>query len=120
MSLLPQFHQRINTRDRVENFHSEFRGEEIHHKGHFEQGRDMRFHPIMSLGLATFRNLTRNTIGNNLVFCFCARARYRILALGGPGDEVVTKEDCIPRSGPVSVRAPSLICIRVDHKLRCG
>jgi hypothetical protein len=51
MSLLPQFHQRINTRDRVENFHSEFRGEEIHHKGHFEQGRDMRFHPIMSLGL---------------------------------------------------------------------
>jgi hypothetical protein len=25
-------------------------GEEIRHKGHLEQGRDMRFHPIMSLG----------------------------------------------------------------------
>jgi hypothetical protein len=34
----------------------EFRVEEICHKVHFEQGRDMRFNPIMSSGLGN-RNL---------------------------------------------------------------
>jgi hypothetical protein len=58
-----------------------------------------------------------NTIGNNPVFCFYARARYRVLSLGGSGDEVVTKEDFIPRSGPWSVGALDPISMRVDHKL---
>jgi hypothetical protein len=62
----------------------------------------------------------RNPIGNNPVFCFYAIARYRVLALGGPGDEIITKEDCIPGSGPVSARAPCPINIRVDYKLGCG
>jgi hypothetical protein len=54
------------------------------------------------------------------VFCFYAGARYHVLVLGGLGDEVVTKEDCIPRSGPMSVGAPDLISIRIDHKIGCG
>jgi hypothetical protein len=62
----------------------------------------------------------RNTIGNSPIFCFYAVARYRVLALGGSGDEVVTKEDCIPRSGMMSVGALNPINIIVDHKLRCG
>jgi hypothetical protein len=41
------------------------------------------------------------------------------MALGGPGDEVVTMEDCIPRSGPVSVETPVPIGVK-DHKLECG
>jgi hypothetical protein len=36
---------------RADNSPLEFRGEEIRHKGHVEQERDMRFNPIMSLGL---------------------------------------------------------------------
>jgi hypothetical protein len=36
---------------RADDSPPEFRGEEICHKGHFEQRRDMRFTPIMSLGL---------------------------------------------------------------------
>jgi hypothetical protein len=59
-------------------------------------------------------------IGNSLVLCFCARARYRVLPFGGSGDEVVTKEDCIPRSGVASVVAFDPISIRVYHKLGCG
>jgi hypothetical protein len=61
-----------------------------------------------------------NTNGNNPVFCFFTRARYHVLALGGPGDEVVTKEDCILGSGLMSIEAPDPITMRVDHKLRCG
>jgi hypothetical protein len=44
-----------------------------------------------------------NANGNNLVFYFCAKARDRVLALVGSGDEIVTKEYCIPRNGPASV-----------------
>jgi hypothetical protein len=61
-----------------------------------------------------------NTIGNSLVFCFCARARYRVPTLGGLGDEIATKEDCIPKSGPMIVGAPDPISNRVDHKLGCS
>jgi hypothetical protein len=69
--------------------------------------------------LAKPRSL-HNTISNKLVFCFCIRARYCVLSLGGPGDEVVTKEDYIPGRGPTSVGAPGPIGVRVDHKLGCG
>jgi hypothetical protein len=62
----------------------------------------------------------RNPIGNNPIFCFCAGARYRVLTLGELGDEIITKEDYIPRSGPASVEAPCPINTRVDHKLGCG
>jgi hypothetical protein len=61
-----------------------------------------------------------NTISNIPIFCFYARARYCVLAIEGPEDEVVTKEDCIPGSGSVSVGAPDPINIRVDQRLRCG
>jgi hypothetical protein len=40
--------------------------------------------------------------------------------LGGPEDEVVTKEDRIPKSGLASIGAPGPISITVDHKLICG
>jgi hypothetical protein len=61
-----------------------------------------------------------NTIGNNLVFCFCIGVRYRVLALGGPGDEVVTNEDCIPGSVPMSVGALDPVSVRVDHQIGGG
>jgi hypothetical protein len=51
---------------------------------------------------------------------YCARARYRVLVLGGPRDEIITKEDYIPKSGLESVRASYPINIRIDHKLGCG
>jgi hypothetical protein len=39
--------------------------------------------------------------------------------LRGLGDEIITKEDCISRSGPMSVGAPGPIDVRVDHELEC-
>jgi hypothetical protein len=61
-----------------------------------------------------------NTISNNSVFYFYAGVRDCVLSLGGPRDKIVSKEDCIPRSGPISVEASCPINIRVDHKLRYG
>jgi hypothetical protein len=60
-----------------------------------------------------------NIIGNNPLFYFTTGARDRILALGGPRDEIVPKENYIPRSGLVSVGASYPISIRVDHKFKC-
>jgi hypothetical protein len=45
----------------------EFRGEEIYHTGHFEQGRDMRFNPIISLGLENHNLQKRCAVSHALI-----------------------------------------------------
>jgi hypothetical protein len=41
-----------------------------------------------------------------------------ILMLQGSGDEVVTKEHCVDRSGPVSVRTTGPVSISVDDEVQ--
>jgi hypothetical protein len=58
--------------------------------------------------------------GHDAILRLGARSRDDVLALGGPGDEVVVEEHSVAWGGPACIRATRPICIRVDRQLRGG
>jgi hypothetical protein len=63
-----------------------------------------------------------HAVGHDVILSLGARAGDDVLVLGGPGDEVVTKEHSIARGGPACIPATRLVRIHVDRQLgrRCG
>jgi hypothetical protein len=57
----------------------------------------------------------RYAVGHGVVLCLSARTRDDVLTLRGLGDEAVTQEHCIARSGPASVRTTGPVNISVDE-----
>jgi len=70
------------------------------------QGSSANRRMQLSKKLAQPRNLC-DSIGDNSVFGLNTGTRNCSLALGGPGDEIVTKKDCIARSRLAGIRATS-------------
>jgi len=58
-----------------------------------------------------------NAVGNSPVFGLGAGPRDGGLALGGPRDEAVAEEDCIPGGGAMGVGAASPVGVGVDGEL---
>jgi hypothetical protein len=61
-----------------------------------------------------------HAVGHGAILSLGTRSGDDVLALGGPGDEVVTEEHNIARGGPACFRTTRLVCIRVDRQLRGG
>jgi hypothetical protein len=61
-----------------------------------------------------------HAIGRGAILSLGARSRDDVLALRGPGDEVVAKEHNVARGGPVCIRATCPVRIHVDHQLKGG
>jgi hypothetical protein len=61
-----------------------------------------------------------HAIGHNMILSLGAQSGDDVLALGGPGDEVVTEEHSIARGGPACIWATRPVRIRVDHQLGGG
>jgi hypothetical protein len=59
-------------------------------------------------------------VGHSAILSLGARAGDDILALGGPGDEIVTEKHSVARGGPMCIRATRPVRIRVDRQLRGG
>jgi hypothetical protein len=59
-------------------------------------------------------------VGHDAILNLGARAGDDVLALGGPGDEIVTEKHSIARGGPTCIRATRLVRIRVDRQLGGG
>jgi hypothetical protein len=59
-------------------------------------------------------------VGHNAILSLGARAGDDVLALGGPGDEIVTEKHSVARGGPMCIRATRPVRIRVDRQLRGG
>jgi hypothetical protein len=58
-----------------------------------------------------------NSVGNGAILRFGTGPGHSVLAFGGPGNEVITKEDRIARSGLASIWAASPVSIRVGNQL---
>jgi hypothetical protein len=54
-------------------------------------------------------------VGHGAILSLDARAGDDVLALGGPGDEIVTEKHSVARGGPTCIRATCPVRIRVDH-----
>jgi hypothetical protein len=54
---------------------------------------------------------------DSMILDFCTRRGNNILALGGPGNKIVTNKDCITGSGSSRVRTTSPISISVDGEV---
>ena len=54
-------------------------------------------------------------ISDSSILCLSARAGDGMLALGGPRDQVVTKEYTVARGRSASVRTTSPVCISVNN-----
>jgi hypothetical protein len=62
------------------------------------------------------KQLTKPTrLRYGVVLCLSARTRDDVLTLRGLGDEAVTQEHCIARSGPASVTTTGPVNISVDE-----
>jgi hypothetical protein len=59
-------------------------------------------------------------VGHDAILNLGARAGDDVLALGGPGDEIVAEKHSIARGGPTCIRATRLVRIRVDRQLGGG
>jgi hypothetical protein len=55
-----------------------------------------------------------------MILSLGARSGDDVLALGGPGDEVVVEEYSVEQGGPACIRATCPIHIRVDRQLEGG
>jgi hypothetical protein len=53
-------------------------------------------------------------VGHVAILSLGARAGDDVLALGGPGDKIVTEKHSVARGGPTCIRATHLVRIRVD------
>ena len=62
------------------------------------------------------RNFGDN-IHDDPIFCLSAGTRDSLLVLGGPGNQVVTKEYCIAGCQSLSIRTTGPIGIRIDNEL---
>jgi hypothetical protein len=60
-----------------------------------------------------------HAVGHGTVLRLSARTRDDVLTLRGPGDEVVTQEHRVVRSGPASVGTTGPISVSVDDVVRC-
>jgi hypothetical protein len=58
-----------------------------------------------------------HAVGYGVIFNLGARAGDDVLALGGPGNEVVTEKHSIARGGSTCIRATRPVRIRVDRHL---
>jgi hypothetical protein len=61
-----------------------------------------------------------HAIGHGTILSLGAGAGDDVLALGGPGDEVIVEEHSIARGGSTCNRAARPVCIRVDRQLGKG
>jgi hypothetical protein len=61
-----------------------------------------------------------HTVGHGAILSLGAQAGDDVLALGGPGDEVVTEEHNVARGGSVCIRATRPVRIHVDRQLGEG
>jgi hypothetical protein len=61
-----------------------------------------------------------NTISDGAVLGLSAGAGHGVLTLGGPGDQVVTKEHSIARGGLARIGIASLVSIRINHQVILG
>jgi hypothetical protein len=61
-----------------------------------------------------------HAVGHGAILSLGARSGDDVLALGGPGDEVIVEEHIVARGGPACIRATRLVRIRVDHQLGGG
>jgi hypothetical protein len=59
-------------------------------------------------------------IGHGAILSLSARAGDDVLALGGPGDEIVTEKHSVARDGPTCIWATRPVLIRVDRQLGGG
>jgi hypothetical protein len=58
-----------------------------------------------------------HAIGHDVILSLDARSGDNVLALGGPGDEVVADEHSVARGIPVCIRATRPVRIRVNRQL---
>jgi hypothetical protein len=61
-----------------------------------------------------------HAIGHGAILSLGARSGDNVLALGGPGDEVVAEEHNIARGRLACIRATRPVRIRVNHQLGGG
>jgi hypothetical protein len=54
-------------------------------------------------------------VGHGMILCLAVWSRDDVLALWGPGVEVVTEEHSVARVGPACIRASHPVRIRIDH-----
>lgn len=59
-----------------------------------------------------------NCIGDSSVFGLGTGAGDCILPLGGPRDQIITQENCVPGGGLANVRTISPVGIRVSNQVR--
>jgi hypothetical protein len=60
------------------------------------------------------------TVDHGAILILGARAGDDVLALGGPGDEIVVKKHSVARGGPTCIWATRPVRICVDHQLGGG
>ena len=85
-----------------------------------DEDRPSERHMKLMKKLAQPRDFSNN-IGHNPILSLTTGPGDCVLVLGGPGDEVVTKEDRIARSGLANVRTACPISIRIDDQhVLCG
>jgi hypothetical protein len=58
-----------------------------------------------------------HAVGHDVILSLDARSGDNVLALGGPGDEVVADEHSVARGIPVCIRATRPVRIRVNRQL---
>jgi hypothetical protein len=61
-----------------------------------------------------------HAVSHGVILSLGAQAGDNVLALGGPGDEVVAEEHSVARGGLACIRATRPVRIRVDHQLKGG
>jgi hypothetical protein len=61
-----------------------------------------------------------HVVGHNVILSLSAQSGDDVLALGGPGDEVVTEEHSIARGGLACIRTTCPVRICVDRQLGGG
>jgi hypothetical protein len=61
-----------------------------------------------------------HAIGHGTILILIAQLGDNVLALGGPGDEVVIEEHSVARGRLACIRATRPVCIRVNHQLGGG
>jgi hypothetical protein len=61
-----------------------------------------------------------HVVGNGAILGLSAQAGDDVLALGGPGDEIVIEEHNIARGEPACIQATCPVRIRVERQLGGG
>jgi hypothetical protein len=64
--------------------------------------------------------LEPTSFGHDMILSLSVRVGDDVLALEGPGDEVLIEEHNIAQGGPACIWATRPVCIRVDRHLRGG